>query len=120
MNTVSFLFDENLNDDLPACLVRLEPAMETFSVGDELSPPKGTLDPDLLLHAEEYKRILVTLDKRTMVGHVVEHMAQGHHTWGVFILKPGYPWLRYANDLLLIWSASEPEEWRDRIIWLPW
>src|SRR5215471_12185477 len=100
MNGIAFLLDENLPGDLADALPRVEPAMEFEVVGDEIAPPKGTLDPQLLLFAEKHRLILVTLDKNTMLGHIRDHWAAGHHTCGVIILKPDVS-LGQITDALL-------------------
>lgn len=120
MNGIAFLLDENLPIDLADALPRVEPAIEFYAVGDALAPPKGTPDPQLLLFAEEHRLILVTLDKISMPVHVQDHWAAEHHTSGVIILKPKVSTGQIADVLLMVWAASTPDEWRDRIEWLPW
>nr|VFJ90836.1 MAG: hypothetical protein BECKH772A_GA0070896_1002412 [Candidatus Kentron sp. H]VFJ91863.1 MAG: hypothetical protein BECKH772B_GA0070898_1002210 [Candidatus Kentron sp. H]VFJ98527.1 MAG: hypothetical protein BECKH772C_GA0070978_1002211 [Candidatus Kentron sp. H] len=44
-----YLIDENTTPALGDQLRRRQPALEVMSVGDESAPPKGTLDPDILL-----------------------------------------------------------------------
>jgi hypothetical protein len=120
MSTVRYLCDEMVPEQLMDALIQREPAIEIFIVGQEMAPPKGTLDPEVLLFAEKEKLGLITLDKRSMAGHVADHLAAGHHTWGVFNLRREFPILRYVEELVLIWSASDAEYWIDRIEWLPW
>lgn len=120
MSTVCYLCDEHVPEQLMDALIQREPAIEISIVGQELAPPKGTLDPEVLLFAEKEKLALITLDKKTMAGHVASHQAAGHHTWGLFNLRAGFPILRYVEDLILIWSVSAAEDWRDRMEWLPW
>jgi hypothetical protein len=56
-----------------------------------------------------------------MPGHIGDHLASGKHTLGVFIfpdgnlLSPG----RIADELIIVWVASQAEEWIDRIEYLP-
>ncbi len=69
--------------------------------------------------AESLERMLLTRDKRTMPGHLQDHHNAGHHTWGVLIMKNGFPLKRFFDDILLIWSASEGDEWRDLPMYLP-
>ena len=77
-------------------------------------------DAELLRIAEGAGWSLVTLDRSTMPVHIQDHLAAGHHTNGVFILRSGFPIRALANDLLLIWSCSEVAEWRDQLTYLPW
>lgn len=120
MSTVRYLRDENVPEQLMDALIQREPAIEISIVGQEIAPPKGTPDPEVLLFAEKEKLTFITLDKKSIARHVDNHLAAGHHTWGVIDLRRGFSILRYMEDLILIWSASDAEQWRDRIEWLPW
>jgi hypothetical protein len=120
MSVVRYLIDESIPEQLMNALIQREPAMEVFIVGQNMASPKGAPDPELLLFAEKEKLALVTFDKKSMDCHVTNHRATGHHTWGIFELRRGFSIRRYVDDLVLIWSASEAEDWRDRIEWLPW
>lgn len=120
MSTVCYLVDESVPEQLMDALIQREPAIEISIVGQEMAPPKGTLDPEVLLFAEKEKLALITLDKKSMARHVDHHLLAGHHTGGIFNLRKGFSILRYVEDLILIWSASEAVEWRDRMVWLPW
>lgn len=120
MSTVCYLVDESVPEQLMDALIQREPAIEISIVGQEMAPPKGTSDPEVLLFAEKEKLALITLDKKSMARHVANHQAAGHQTWGIFNLRSGFSVLRYVKNLVLIWSASEAEDWRDRMEWLPW
>jgi hypothetical protein len=120
MSTVSFLCDECVPDTLLAYLSQTEPGMVLLSVGLPGMPARGTKDPGVLMFAESMRLALLSQDKRTMPGHIAAHLASGHHTWGVFFLRPGFPVKQIGNDILLVWAASQAEEWLDRIEYLPW
>src|SRR3989442_1321543 len=117
MSTVKYLFDENVPEPLADAMIRQEPAIEVLSVGQDRAPPKGTTDSELLKGAETGKYTLLTLDKRTIPVHVADHLAAGNHTWGVFILRRGFPIPRYVDILVRIWFSTQAEEWQDRIEW---
>src|SRR4051794_37222918 len=118
MSQVRFFFDENINPVLVDVLLRREP-VDVIRVGWKDAPPLGTLDPDLLVCAETEHRLFVTLDRRTMPEHLTAHFAAGRHTWGVAMLRQGFPLQDYVEALLMIWGASEAEEWMDRMFHLP-
>jgi hypothetical protein len=120
MNGICFLLDEDVPEYLADELVRLEPTLDICHVGIDPAPQKGTPDPELLLFAEKEGRTFVTRDKRTMPGHLADHHRAGHHTWGVFMLIPGHPTIKYAEDLVLIWSSCEPINLVDWSDYLPW
>jgi hypothetical protein len=120
MSVVRFLGDEHIPPALWHAIRVREPAIDFSLVGKAGAPPKGTSDPQLLLTAEAAGQALVTMDKRTMISHIAQHMAAGYHTGGVFLLKQGFAPAKYVDDLFLVWVASEAEDWRDRIEYLPW
>lgn len=115
-----FLFDEQMNHDLVDALRITHPGIDIVCVGDIGAPPKGTPDEELLEIAEGEKRILVTMDKRTMPGHLAQHFARGRHTWGVLILRPGCSIAMHGGSISLVWQASDADEWLDRTDYLPY
>jgi hypothetical protein len=69
-----FLFDENLRGALWTATLQHNAVgvnpLEAVCVGDSLDLPLGASDPDVLLWSERETRVLVTLDKTTMPGHL--------------------------------------------------
>jgi hypothetical protein len=115
-----FLLDENEPPRLKAALLRLNPNIDVLRVGEPGAPDLGTLDPDLLRYLDISQRALVTSNRASMPGHIEAHFAVGGHLWGMFIARPGTPVAVLAQELYLIWEASEAEEWIDQISWLPY
>jgi hypothetical protein len=116
---VRFLLDENLMSWLTLAMLRREPTVDVLRVGDADAPPLGTRDPDILRYVEQAQRLLVTANRASMPAHVAAHRAAGGHHWGVFRLRPAATVAQVAEELLLIWSASDAEEWVDQFDWLP-
>ncbi len=116
----TFLLDECVPEFLADEIIRLEPVIEVHQVGHEPAPPKGTPDPELLIFAEKNQMTFVTRDKRTMPDHLKEHHTAGRHTWGVFLLSGCHAPIRYAEDLVLIWSTTALEDLVDWTDFLPW
>jgi hypothetical protein len=119
MTKPRLLFDEHVPVALAGAILKLEPAIDVLFVGDPSTPPLGTPDPALLVAGETLGRILVTMDKRTMPGHVKDHYAAGGRIAGVILLRPGQPIASYAQDLLLIWHATTADEWLDNLDYIP-
>jgi hypothetical protein len=117
--TVRFLLDENLSPRLKLALQHLSPAIDVLRVGDPGAPAFGALDPAILDYLEVAQRLLVTDNRVSMPDHLENHWANGGHTWGLFWIKPETPIGRLAQELFLVWEASEAEEWVDRLDWLP-
>lgn len=115
-----FLIDENLSLDFVSAIKQLDATIDVIAVGTDGAPPKGTLDPDILLFCEAEQRALVTNNRASMPGHEHDHFATGKHHWGVFTLKDGFGIGAYAAAIHLLWAASEAEEWADLSDWIPW
>jgi hypothetical protein len=120
MTPLRFLLDECVSHDLIGALLSAEPAMDVIAVGQPGAPPKGTLDPDVLLAAETLGRTLISGDRSTMRRHLGDHFAAGHHTWGVILLRNGFPLARYVADIHLIWVCEGTADWLDRTDYIPY
>jgi hypothetical protein len=122
VNRVAFLFDEHFPVAAANAILGFESSICLRIVGtDPDAPPKRTPDPDLLRYAEEKGFAIVTFDKETMPAHADVHIANGHHTCGVFVFPKGYSLNAgiIADELVMIWDASTPDEWIDRTVFLP-
>lgn len=115
--TVRFLADENLDDHIVAGLRSREPAIDILGV--KTAGLRATKDPALLELAAEQDRILITHDRNTMTRHVRDRMVAGKRTSGRFIVPDDENAIGGIIDwLVLVWSASQAEEWRDRIVYV--
>jgi hypothetical protein len=54
-----------------------------------------------------------------MPGHFIRYVAGEHSPGGVVLLREAIPIATAIEELLLIWSASDAEEWINRLIWIP-
>jgi len=78
----------------------------------------GLADPEVLPIAADSGRILVSQDRRTMPAHFARHKASASSP-GVVLLREAIPVATAIEELVLIWSASEAEEWINRLVWIP-
>ena len=62
---------------------------------------------------------MITHDRRTMTRHLLERLAVGKRSPGLFIVPRQSPIGEIVEWLLLVWTASQAEEWRDQIVYLP-
>lgn len=93
--------------------------IEVLLVGDEAAPPKGTLDPQLLIWAEENDYIIVSGDMSTLPNHISTHMSAGRHTKGVLWLRRRAALADLIETLYLIWSVSDAQEYVDKSLFIP-
>lgn len=115
--SVRFLADEDLDADIIEGLRSREPAIDILNV--KSAGLRGMKDPALLELAAQQGRILITHDRRTMTRHVRERLAAGKSNPGLFIVPQRSAIGEIVEWLLLVWTASQAEEWRDKIVYLP-
>lgn len=114
-----FLFDANVPGPLTQALRQHQPTMDILCSGEPGAPAMRAPDPDLLLTAEALQRLLLTGDRKSMPRHLQNHYDAGHHTWGVLLMRNGYPLADFYQEIVLIWTASEADEWRDVMLYIP-
>lgn len=96
-----------------------EPEVHVFLLGAAGAPDIGTSDPDLLCWLEEHDCLLITGNRSTMPTHLRNHLASGRHGPGILIMSRRLSLGETIDELHLIWGASLPDEYRDRIVYLP-
>jgi len=105
---VRFQADANFNAFIVKGLLRRQPGIDIQSA-----------EAAGLSLAAQAGRILITHDYRTMPTHFADFLASGQHSPGVLLLHQTLPVAQAIDALLLVWDASEPEEWRDTLTYLP-
>ena len=118
MSRIRYLLDEDTPHAIRDQLLRREPDMGILAVGDEMAPAIGTRDSQLLRWIEQEGYVLVSRNRRTLPRHLSEHLEEGGHVPGIFLLRRGHNIGRIIDDLLLIWEAAHAEEYRDQIEYL--
>lgn len=114
--TVRFQADADLNEDIVAGVVRREPSID-FQTAEE-AELRGLLDHEVLARAAQEHRILVTHDRRTMPRHFGEFILQ-QDSPGVLIVAQKRSVSIAIEELVLIWAASDSEDWINLIVDLP-
>lgn len=86
-----YLIDEQMPVALSRAIQRHNAAgvhsIDAVRVGDPPDLPRGTADPDILIWAEREGRILVSLDRNTLPGHLADHLQAGHHSPGIWLVR---------------------------------
>ena len=120
MSRYCFLLDENMaHRAIRRLLLHREPGMQVMVVGEPGAPPLSAPDPDLLAWVEEHGYLLVTRNRASMPMHLRNHLAAGRHIPGLLVVPQRMaPW-QVSEELLLLWGASQPDEYRDQIVYLP-
>ena len=117
--SLQYLLDEHILRALQTDLLRREPALTVWKVGDAGAPSLGTLDLAILDWCERHDFLLVTNNRRTMPRHLADHLSQGRHVPGIFVLNLDMSVPATADELILIAIASVEGEHRDMIQYLP-
>lgn len=113
---VRFLADADLNLVIVRALRRKEPSLDFLTASD--AGLAGLKDPEVLRRAATLDRVLVTHDRRTMPRHFADLVSQ-RTSPGVIIVPQKLPISVAVEELLVIWSLTEAEEWMNRICGLP-
>ena len=113
---VRFQADADLDGRILRGLRRAAPEIDIRTAPD--AALDGLSDPEVLRVSADSGRILVSQDRRTMPAHFARFVTTAQSP-GVILLRDGISISNAIEELVLIWNASEPEEWMDRLLWIP-
>jgi len=113
---VRFQADSDLNEDIVTGVVRREPTID-FQTANEANL-RSLSDPHVLALAARENRILVTHNRRTIPRHF-EDFIVSQKSPGVAMIAQKVSVTVAIEELLLIWAASDAEEWINLIVDLP-
>lgn len=117
--TLKFILDENVDPVYQTQFLQKNPELVMWAIGDPGTPPKSTLDPEILCWCEEENFLLVTNNRKSMPVHLADHIAQGRHVPGILILNANLTIGETIEELTLIAQAAFEEEYQDQIVHLP-
>ena len=113
---IRFQADVDLNEDIVRGVLRREPAVDFRTASS--AGFRSLSDLEVLALAAADGRVLVSHDRKTM-PHNFADFVRTKTSPGLFIISQRTDVLAAAEGLLLIWSASEAEEWINRICTIP-
>jgi hypothetical protein len=114
---VRFLADASLHYAIVSGCLRREPAMDFLSAND--ANLQGVSDPEVLAFAAQQGRIVVTSDLRTMPRYFGDFLEAHGYCPGVFLVKQRAQLADVIEALVLVWVASDADEWKNRILEIP-
>lgn len=88
-------------------------------IGEPGAPPPGTPDLAILAWCEAHDFVLVTNNRRTMPVHLANHLREGRHALGIFVLNPNLNLRETLENLVDAATLSLDGEYRDQIRHLP-
>ncbi len=114
--SVRFQADADLNHIIVKATLRREPSIDFQTA--HVAGLAGLRDSEVLELAAQVGRVLVTHNRKTMPKHFAEFIVHTTSS-GVIVIPQKLPIRAVVDDLLLVWTASEAEEWINRIQVLP-
>ena len=117
MSRPKFLADHDLNEHIVIGVLRRAPGVEFNRVRDVGLTDRS--DADILEYAAEHGFIVVSHDVNTMPAAAYDRLAAGKAIAGLLMVQQTYPIGPIIENLILIWSASEAEEWENQVCFLP-
>ena len=117
MSPPRFLADHDLNDHIVTGVLRREPAIE-FPRAREVGMSERA-DEEILDYSERESLLVVSHDINTVPAAAYVRLRAGQSFPGLLMVPQSAAIGRVIENLLLVWSASELEEWRDQVVFLP-
>jgi hypothetical protein len=111
------LIDQNLDHDILRGLIRRIPqldAVTAFEIG-----MSGATDPELFTWAAQAGRVIITHDRKTMPIHAADLMNEEKNIAGLFLVPRRLPLQQVIEDLELMITCSDNDEWVNVIRYLP-
>lgn len=113
---IRYQADADLKRAIVLAALRQEPSLDFSSALQ--AGLAGLPDREVLAVAAEAGRILVSHDRRTMPKHFSDFV-QTAASPGVLLVPQHLTVSEVVDQLILLWAASDPDEWLNRICHLP-
>lgn len=117
MSRPRFLADHDLNEAVVDGVLRREPTIHFIRARDVGLQDRP--DSEMLEYAAVHSLIIVSHDMNTMIGFARDRMDAQRSMPGLLMVQQTEPVARIIENLVLIWSASEHEEWGETVHFLP-
>ena len=109
--------DHDLNEHIVHGVLRREPAIKFIHARDVGLHEHS--DAEMLEYAVTHQLIVVSHDVNTMTAEAYARICAGTPVAGLLLVKQSDPVGMVIDDLILIWSTSEAEEWQNTVSFLP-
>ena len=113
---IRFQADADLNEDIVKGVLRREPGIDFRTAG--AADFRHLSDLEVLMIAARDGRVLISHDRRTMpqafAGFVRQNVSPG-----VLIVSQKTDLLSAIEGVLLVWAASEAEDWKNVLSTIP-
>jgi len=113
---IRFLADNDLKRAIVTGVRRRQPEVDFLNATEaQLS---GLPDEDVLALAAREGRLLVSHDRRTLPIYFADFITR-QNSPGLILIEQNLPVKEAIEDILLIWEASEAEEWINCLDFIP-
>lgn len=113
---VRFQADADFNEDVVSGVIRIRSEID-FKTATEAGL-RGMNDAEVLSSAAREGRILISHDRKTMPRHFAEFIST-RTSPGLFLVSQKTEVFAVVEELVMIWDASDSEEWVNRICTIP-
>jgi hypothetical protein len=113
---IRFQADADLNQIIVSAVARRYPEMDIRTA--TVASLAGLKDAEVLALAARDARVLITHDHSTMPRHFGDFIRTTPSP-GLIVVPQSLPVREVVDALILIWAATQPEEWINRIAYLP-
>jgi len=113
---IRFQADADFNQIIVSAVARRYPEIDLRTA--TVAGLAGLKDADVLALAGRDNRVLITHDHSTMPRHFGEFIRTTPSS-GLIVVSQSLPVRDVVDALVLIWAATQPEEWVNRIAYLP-
>lgn len=117
MSRPRFLADHDVNEHIVTGVLRQEPMVTFLRVRDLGMSDRP--DDEVLDRAEREGLLLVSHDVNTMPAAAYARLSRSQSFPGLFMVQQSSPIGPVIENLVLIWAASELEEWQNQVMFLP-
>lgn len=117
MSRPRFFADHDFNEHIIDGSLRRESGVEVARVRD-YGLSRET-DAVVLEFAASNGFLLLSHDVNTMPAAAYARIEDGHPMPGLLMVRQSAPIARIIDDLILIWSSTDMEEWREQVWFLP-
>lgn len=117
MSRPRFLADHDLNEHIVTGVLRQEPTIEFLRVR-EVGLSESS-DEEILAYAERETLLVISHDVNTTPAAAYARIAAGESFPGLFMVQQTLPIRPMIESIVLVWSASELEVWKDQVVYLP-
>lgn len=113
---VRFQADADLNEDIVKGVLRREPGVNFRTA--TAAGLRGLSDLEVLQVAARDERVLVSHDRKTM-PEAFDKFAGANRSPGLLIVSQNLDLRTAIEGVLLVWTATDAEEWVNRMATIP-